>query len=53
MKQTVLAFLCLITFLLISCKKEKEEKPILAHAYAGSLSFEYSRDFPDFQKYCI
>lgn len=50
MKPTLLASLCLISIFLLSCKKEKEETLLLAHNYGGSLSFEYSRDFPDFSE---
>jgi hypothetical protein len=46
----ILFFILLVDMCsLTGCNKE-EEKNVLDHSYEGALSFEYSRDFPDFGK---
>jgi hypothetical protein len=39
--------LMLVAVVLTACKKE--EKPVLSNSYSGTLTFEYSRGFPDFK----
>jgi hypothetical protein len=50
MKPIHFILLGLFSFMLITCKKDKEDEPELESHYIGSLYFEYSRDFPDFSE---
>jgi hypothetical protein len=46
MKKIIITNLLIFIILSVSCKKDK--KIVLAHQYSGSITYEYSRDFPDF-----
>lgn len=48
MKPNHFILLGLFSLMLITCKKDKEEEPILSSNYIGSLYLDYSRDFPEF-----
>jgi hypothetical protein len=50
MKPIHFILLGFFSFMLITCKKDKEDEPVLESHYIGSLFFEYSRDFPDFSE---
>jgi hypothetical protein len=49
MKTTVNLLFCLAAVLLLNCKKD-DNVPELMNSYGGTLSLEYSRDFPDFSE---
>jgi hypothetical protein len=50
MKPIHFILLGLFSFMLITCKKDKEDEPVLESHYMGSLYFEYSRGFPAFSE---
>ena len=50
MKPIHFILLGLFSFMLLTCKKDKEDEPVFQSHYIGSLYFEYSRGFPEFSE---
>jgi len=47
MKKIIIASLLILMMIAISCKKDNNNKILLAHKYTGVLTYGYYRDFPD------
>jgi hypothetical protein len=39
---------CLLSIILVTCKKDNDNEPMFSTSHKGYFTFEYSRDFPGF-----